>query len=384
MKHIWSFPIQNGRFVDDNDVPSYHSHDGTDSVDFAIPEGTPIYAITDGKIFLTRKDRNYNTWYGGSTTETGNCIVIEFQNLGETYYATYMHLKTVDVNEGDIVKNGQVIGTSGNTGYSSGPHLHLQIRKGTWYGSDVSRIWTDREEFRLTPPSNPCGFLNKLFRYLKVKEVNGNFPVETSLIPTSKMANYYSQKLDESLITDYELSVMCQLCRDELGDIGDKQTQLMNFGVYAKLLRSVYFLRGRNGESIITTLKRDGGFSGWGGRGYPTLSSSYSYPTEIKDYVYNNLMNGNIYNLQGKFYQIASCYPFQNFGYSGYGYGPYRSIETELENKIVNREIRSHITINSGPTRLIGCIANTGFFTASDAVSNINNYPENKILISQF
>jgi len=50
----------------------------------------------------------------------------------------------------------------------------------------------------------------------------------------------------------------------------------------------------------------------------------------------------------------------------------------------VNREIRSHITINSGPTRLIGCIANTGFFTASDAVSNISNYPENKILISQF
>ncbi len=55
----------------------------------------------------------------------GNLVIID-HNID--YLTLYAHLDQIDVAEGDIVAQGQVIGTVGSTGNSTGPHLHFEIR----------------------------------------------------------------------------------------------------------------------------------------------------------------------------------------------------------------------------------------------------------------
>lgn len=87
-------------------------HYGTD---LAMPTGEPIYAAFDGVVRISKFNRTY-----------GNLIVIRHEQNGlETYYA---HLSSRDVQPGDKVKAGQVIGKCGNTGRSYGSHLHFEIR----------------------------------------------------------------------------------------------------------------------------------------------------------------------------------------------------------------------------------------------------------------
>lgn len=61
----------------------------------------------------------------------GNYVVIEHKLGGQTYQSFYMHMETINVNPGDSVTKGQVIGTEGNTGCSTGYHLHYQLLSGS-------------------------------------------------------------------------------------------------------------------------------------------------------------------------------------------------------------------------------------------------------------
>lgn len=91
-------------------------------VDFAVPEGTPITAVKDGKVLEAKEGV---TW-GGSY---GKAIVVDH---GDGYHAIYAHLSKIEVKAGDKVTEGQEIGKSGNTGNSSGPHLHFEVRVKPW------------------------------------------------------------------------------------------------------------------------------------------------------------------------------------------------------------------------------------------------------------
>lgn len=96
-------------------------------IDIGVPVGTPIYAVDDGIIIKIDDkcfDGNLSCGLG-----FGNHISIDHQN---DIYTNYAHLSRVVVNVGDKVKRGQIIGYSGNTGYSTGAHLHFEIRKGGW------------------------------------------------------------------------------------------------------------------------------------------------------------------------------------------------------------------------------------------------------------
>jgi len=86
-------------------------HYGTD---FAMPRGTPVRAPADGRVVKAAYQR------GGA----GNYLVIRQDN---GYKTRYMHLSKKLVKEGDRVKMGQRIALSGNTGRSTGPHLHYEI-----------------------------------------------------------------------------------------------------------------------------------------------------------------------------------------------------------------------------------------------------------------
>ncbi|MBN1658229.1 MAG: peptidoglycan DD-metalloendopeptidase family protein [Anaerolineae bacterium] len=87
---------------------------GHSGIDIASRIGVPIRAADDGYVRLAGRD----TWGYGIQ------VVIDH---GNGYMTRYAHLNSLDVKAGDSVKKGQVIGTMGNTGRSTGPHLHFEV-----------------------------------------------------------------------------------------------------------------------------------------------------------------------------------------------------------------------------------------------------------------
>lgn len=102
-----------------NANPQLYNGQGHNGIDFGIPIGTPIKSVANGKVI----------GYGDTDkscpkTSYGKWILVEHQNGLSTLYA---HLSTFSVETGDIVGVGETIGLSGNTGYSTGPHLHFTV-----------------------------------------------------------------------------------------------------------------------------------------------------------------------------------------------------------------------------------------------------------------
>lgn len=82
-------------------------------VDFAVPVGTPVLAIGDGEVVVAKK-----------SGAAGNYVALRH---GRQYMTRYMHLSRLLVKPGQKVKRGDRIALSGNTGRSTGPHLHFEI-----------------------------------------------------------------------------------------------------------------------------------------------------------------------------------------------------------------------------------------------------------------
>ena len=117
-----SFPVSQG-------FHGKYSHNGGDcySIDFKMPEGTPIHASREGVVVGIKDDSNV----GGSDKKfewDANYILVRHSDgtLGH-----YVHLQKggVKVKLGEQVTTGQFIGLSGNTGHSTGPHLHFAVFK---------------------------------------------------------------------------------------------------------------------------------------------------------------------------------------------------------------------------------------------------------------
>lgn len=91
-----------------------HGHNG---VDIAATPGTPVLAAASGRVIVA-KVGGYNGGYG-------NLIIITHDKGIQTVYG---HLKTIYITQGQTVTQGQTIGEVGNTGRSTGPHLHFEVR----------------------------------------------------------------------------------------------------------------------------------------------------------------------------------------------------------------------------------------------------------------
>ncbi len=119
--NIW--PIKGGighisMYYGQNENPIYGSwyiHKGIDLSTFR--SGDPILATADGKVVTVAYD-----------ISLGNYIIIEHKHGFLTRYA---HMSAFKVQKGAVVKQGQVIGYIGNTGLSTGPHLHYEVHLGT-------------------------------------------------------------------------------------------------------------------------------------------------------------------------------------------------------------------------------------------------------------
>lgn len=88
---------------------------GHRAIDYAVVVGTPVKATLSGRVKKA----------GWDPDGYGNYLVLE----NGPYQVYFAHLSKFDVREGDWIQAGQVIGRSGNTGNSTGPHLHYEIRK---------------------------------------------------------------------------------------------------------------------------------------------------------------------------------------------------------------------------------------------------------------
>lgn len=88
-----------------------HKHSG---VDLAAPQGTPIRAVATGRVVFSDPYAGY-----------GRLIVIQHSPKVTTHYA---HCFEMRVRPGQMVQAGQIIGTVGETGTATGPHLHLEVR----------------------------------------------------------------------------------------------------------------------------------------------------------------------------------------------------------------------------------------------------------------
>lgn len=89
--------------------------------DFACPEGTPIYASVSGII-------EYAGWENPKDPKKGFGQYIR-QRTTDKYKIYYAHLDTINIKPHMKVKRGQKLGYTGNTGSSTGPHLHFEVRK---------------------------------------------------------------------------------------------------------------------------------------------------------------------------------------------------------------------------------------------------------------
>lgn len=124
-------------------------------VDIAEGGYHPIYAVASGTV-----TKSY------TSTSYGECIMIKHSINGQIWESVYAHMKagTRTVFVGDKVKQGQQIGIMGNTGHSTGQHLHFELHKGRW---DINK----------TKAVDPLDHLEKNIAPSKTKpSSNSNYP----------------------------------------------------------------------------------------------------------------------------------------------------------------------------------------------------------------
>ena len=93
--------------------PILHKQELHDGLDISVPEGTEVVAVKSGRVTEVRTSATYGKLLRFETTDG--------------YTILYAHLSEILVKKGEKIKQGQVVAKSGNTGLSTGPHLHYGI-----------------------------------------------------------------------------------------------------------------------------------------------------------------------------------------------------------------------------------------------------------------
>jgi len=101
-------------FGENPDIYSQFGKPGHNGVDFGLPTGTPVLAAADGKV----------TRLGNDPNGYGRYIVLQHDG----FQTLYGHLQEVKVSVTEPIHEGDTIGLSNNTGFSTGPHLHFELR----------------------------------------------------------------------------------------------------------------------------------------------------------------------------------------------------------------------------------------------------------------
>lgn len=99
-------------------ISGYSGKGGNEGINIAVPEGTPVKAAEGGTV----------AYAGSELKGYGNLVLIRHPN---GYVSAYAHNGDLKVKRGDVVKRGQVVANSGQSGNVSSPQLHFELRKGS-------------------------------------------------------------------------------------------------------------------------------------------------------------------------------------------------------------------------------------------------------------
>ena len=125
-------------------------------LDFSTPVGTPVYAVADGTVYDLCTDEDYNIIQTGKPRKcSGNGINIILKHDDGTF-TRYSHLSKILVQKGEMVTKAQKIAETGNTGYSTGPHLDFKV-----YPSNDFNKYTESPPYK----NDPINYLPELAKY---------------------------------------------------------------------------------------------------------------------------------------------------------------------------------------------------------------------------
>ena len=114
---VFKFPTQ-GQVSSNFEVRWGQMHYG---IDFTATGDMPIHAAAAGKVIKSYYSNSY-----------GNVVFVTHYIKGKLYTTVYAHMKNRSVQVGDRVQTGQILGQMGNTGHSTGQHLHFELHNGKW------------------------------------------------------------------------------------------------------------------------------------------------------------------------------------------------------------------------------------------------------------
>lgn len=127
----YTYPIQKGKissFFGWRNNPITKKKEFHYGVDIQTEVNVPLYAPIQGKVLFSGFLKGY-----------GNTVILENQSTKEMFL--FAHLSKINIQKNDMVKKSQIIGYTGNTGLSTGPHLHLEYKKGN-QNIDPLKIFT--------------------------------------------------------------------------------------------------------------------------------------------------------------------------------------------------------------------------------------------------
>ncbi|MEW5569623.1 M23 family metallopeptidase [Rossellomorea marisflavi] len=149
-------------------------------IDFSMPEGTPLKSVSDGvvKSLIDYGNRN-----------VGKGVLIETDNGTQLIYG---HLSEFNVVEGQHVSAGDLIGLSGNTGFSTGAHLHFGVKEGNRFVDPapfIEKIQHMNESGSPIPKTNIMEYLQQHINVLteSLKETAVNLIMLTDYSPVIKL-----------------------------------------------------------------------------------------------------------------------------------------------------------------------------------------------------
>ncbi len=124
--HLYELPFEKGKeYLVGQGYRGKMSHQGINAIDFNMDVGTKICAARGGIVIFTKENSKKGCRHS-SCKDDANFVLILHDDGSIGHYA-HLKYKGACVKPGDKVKAGKVIGYSGNTGWSSGPHLHFEV-----------------------------------------------------------------------------------------------------------------------------------------------------------------------------------------------------------------------------------------------------------------
>lgn len=356
--------------------------------------GTPIYSLCDGIVINS-------SYTCGSTQKTsspagGNSVTIaatgtaaQLNNiLDRPLQFLYCHL--VNPNEqayshfpilkyGDTVRKGQIIGgmgASGNTDDGAGgpfAHLHLDTKARIKHDSETYNLYSNK---LIHFQSYPSQLVGDIYNYAIFCEepvlvsmyLENSSENSTELIKVHNVPNeYYANTITDAQITgngaytkEYIFDIITALSIRETIDYASANISdyaINCVAIYGKLLRArcIY-----HPNTSLMDILLAGDFSGFSQQRLASVADE-SIREKLLELVSNNLIYPNAYGILSDYIPLISYGPYYNYGYAGFGYSNSPTIESELTAKILNKNIKSHITLGNTDD-LSGCCGNTAYF----------------------